>query len=106
MMIQIGSGGHRIQIILNDPPLDLYNKWANDRIEYYKRVEPNAPFRDVAPEMTETAAYRIRLTGAASVAVWSVILSNPEQAGLANIKNMSERHELRKINFVPAGSSS
>jgi hypothetical protein len=67
MMIQIGSGGQRIQIILNDPPLDLYNKWANDRIEYYKRVEPNAPLRDVAPEMTDKTAYRIRLRGAASV---------------------------------------
>ena len=105
-MVQIGNGQNKIQLILVEPQEALYNQWANDRIEFYKRVEPNAPVRDVAPEFSEKAAHRLRLRKMASDAVWDVVLSNPEKAGLAAIQQLGRRHELKKVVFVPASSSS
>ena len=94
-MVQIGNGKEKIQLILDEPPEAMYNKWCNDRIEFYKRIEPNAPLRDVKPEAT-AALCRLRFRGLASDAVWSVILSNPEQSTLAAITNLGRKHELSR----------
>ncbi len=93
-MFQIGSGERHIQLSMDKPPDREYTDWCNSRIECYKRVEPNAPLRDVAPETTSPARNRIRFTGLASDAIWKVILSNPEQKTLQDIAKMGSSHEL------------
>ena len=34
--------------MLDEPPDGLYNRWVKERLEYYRRVEPSAPLRDVS----------------------------------------------------------
>ena len=104
-MVQIGNGHEKIQLILDEPPESLYNKWANERIEFYKRVEPNAPVRDAAPELTVQAKYRLRLRKQVSEVIWNVILSNPEKGGLEAIQQLGRQHEQKKITFVPASKA-
>ena len=91
--------------MVDEPPLEEYNQWANDRIGYYKRVEPNAPIRDVAPDVTLPAAHCLRLNGLASEAVWKVVLTNPEKASLQAINRLGRMHEQRRIEFVKSSSS-
>ena len=93
-MLQIGSGDNHIQLIMDEPPDRECSDWCNSRIEFYKRVEPNAPLRDVAPDTKSPAKNRIRFSGLASAAVWKVILSNPEQKTLEDIAKMGSIHEL------------
>ncbi len=104
-MVQIGHGHEKVQLILDEPPESLYNKWANERIEFYKRVEPNAPVRDAVPELTVQAKYRLRLRKQVSEVIWNVILSNPEKRGLEAIQQLGLQHEQRKITFVPASKA-
>ena len=91
--------------MVDEPPEQEYNQWANDRIENYKRVELNAPIRDVAPDVTLPAAHRLRLRGLASEAVWKVVLTNPEKAGLQAIYRLGRMHEQRRIQFAKYSSS-
>ncbi|CAJ1356992.1 unnamed protein product [Effrenium voratum] len=37
-----------LQLVLDEPPEGLYNRWVKERLEYYRRVEPSAPLRDVS----------------------------------------------------------
>ena len=51
-------GEHRgtkvnLQLILDEPPQQLYNDWVKSRLEYYKRVKPTAAPRDVALDVPE-----------------------------------------------------
>jgi hypothetical protein len=105
-MLQLSGVTGKIQLVVDEPPEIEYNQWANDRIEYYKCVEPNAPIRDVAPDVTLPAAHRVRLRGLASEAVWKVVLTNPEKAGLQAINRLGRMHEQRRIEFVESSSSS
>ena len=41
--LQITSGNVVLQMVLDEPPERLYNRWVKDRIEFYKRLEPTAP---------------------------------------------------------------
>ena len=45
--LQITSGRTVLQLVLDEAPERLYNRWVKDRIEFYKRLEPTAPLRDV-----------------------------------------------------------
>lgn len=45
--LQITSDNVVLQMVLDEPPKRLYNRWVKDRIEFYKRLEPTAPLRDV-----------------------------------------------------------
>ena len=35
-----------LQLVMDEPPEQLYNQWIRDRMEFYKRVEPTEPPRD------------------------------------------------------------
>ena len=46
-LLQI-TGWHRdkatcLQLVMDEPPEQLYNQWIRDRMEFYKRVEPTEP---------------------------------------------------------------
>jgi hypothetical protein len=58
-------GDHRgtrvnLQLILDEPPQQLYNDWVKSRLEYYKRVEPTAAPRDVALEVDKGHTQRLK----------------------------------------------
>ena len=47
-LLQIRAGKAILQLVLDEPPEGLYNRWVKERLEYYRRVEPSAPLRDVS----------------------------------------------------------
>ena len=64
-----------IQMIMDSAPHALETRWEKERIEYYKRLEPNAAPRDVRamwPQGT-TLRNRLRFTGADSDRIWDII---------------------------------
>eukprot|EP00435_Cladocopium_sp_Y103_P016515 s134_g4.t1 len=72
----------------------LYEAWTKSRLEYYKRVEPQAPPRDVALEVDADHTQRMMFSiqngfGNISNAIWSVLLSNPELEGLKKINGIA-----------------
>ena len=66
-----------LQLILDEPPQKLWNEWARQRIEYYERLEPSAPKRDVYPSFPkEGEANRVRFQNKDSDDVWQLLLNN------------------------------
>ena len=94
-------GEHRgvksnLQLILDEPPQQLYNEWVKSRLEFYKRVEPVAPPRDVALDVDPDHTQRFKFScqngnGNVSNAIWSVLLSNPDLEGLKKISELAAR---------------
>jgi len=84
-MLDIFDGKHRLQVVLNCPEEALFNAWARERQELYKRLEPNAPLRDVAPPTDIPASHRIMVGPMVSDAIWQVVLGNHEAAGLRHV---------------------
>ena len=62
-----------------------FNKWAKERLELHKRLEPNAPPRDVAPPTDIPASYRVMVGPLVSDAIWQVALGNHGAAGLRHV---------------------
>ena len=106
-----GSGGTRLlqitgwhkdkatclQLVMDEPPEQLYNQWIRDRMEFYKRVEPTEPPQGRAaspwtPCMRFSSSNGL---GDVSTALWSVILSNPEKSGLAAIHSVAKEAILK-----------
>ena len=95
--LQITSGRTVLQLVLDEPPERLYNRWVKDRIEFYKRLEPTAPLRDVPLKVDPNPVHRLRFSvsngmGNISDAIWSVVLANPEKAGLEGIHHLADKH--------------
>ena len=84
-MLDIFDGKHRLQVVLQCPPEALFNAWARERQELYKRLEPNAPLRDAAPPTDIPASHRIMVGPLVSDAIWQVVLGNHEAAGLRHV---------------------
>ena len=92
-------GEHRgvkanLQLILDEPPQQLYNDWVKSRLEFNKKVEPTAPPRDVALEVDPDHTQRLKFScqnGNANVsnAIWSVLLSNPDLESLRKINALA-----------------
>ena len=84
----------RLQLILDEPPLALENKWIKERVEYYMRCEPHAPPRDERMEASGGARLRFSHTngmGHVGELLWNIILSNPEKPGLAKIHGAAQK---------------
>ena len=60
--LQITSGNVVLQMVLDEPPERLYNRWVKDRIEFYKRLEPTAPLRDVPLKVDPNPVHRLRFS--------------------------------------------
>ena len=80
-----------------EPPERLYNRWVKDRIEFYKRLEPTAPLRDVSLKVDPNPVHRLRFSisnglGQVSDAIWNIVLANPEKAGLEGIHHVADKH--------------
>ena len=92
-MLDIFDGKHRLQVVLDAPDQTLFNRWAKEMLELYKRLEPNAPLRDVAPPTDIPASHRVMVGPVVSDTIWSVVLGNHEASGL--------RHVLRTAAQLP-----
>ena len=92
-MLDIFDGKRRLQVVLDAPDQTLFNKWAKERLELYKHLEPNAPLRDVSPPTDIPASHRVMVGPMVSDTIWSVVLGNHEAAGL--------RHVLRTAAQLP-----
>ena len=95
--LQITSGNVVLQMVLDEPPERLYNRWVKDRIEFYKRLEPTAPLRDVPLKVDPNPVHRLRFSisnglGNVSDAIWNIVLANPEKAGLEGIHHVADKH--------------
>ena len=95
--LQITSGNMVLQMVLDEVPKRLYNRWVKDRIEFYKRLEPTAPLRDVPLKVDPNPVHRLRFSmsnglGHVSDAIWNIVLANPEKAGLEGIHNVADKH--------------
>ena len=95
--VQITSGNVVLQMVLDEPPERLYNRWVKDRIEFYKRLEPTAPLRDVPLKVDPNPVHRLRFSisnglGNVSDAIWNIVLANPEKAGLEGIHHVADKH--------------
>ena len=89
-----------LQLVMDEPPEQLYNQWIRDRMEFYERVEPTEPPRDERLVLGDASAPRLRFSssnglGNVSTALWSVILSNPEKSGLAAIHSVAKEAILK-----------
>ena len=95
--VQAGGGGTRLlragKAVLDEPPEGLYNRWVKERLEYYRRVEPSAPLRDVSIVDQKVPKFRFSQTtqtGHVSNAIWELILRNPEAAALKRIDDIAK----------------
>ena len=103
-LLQI-TGWHRdkatcLQLVMDEPPEQLFLQWIRDRMEFYKRVEPTEPPRDERLVLGDASTPRMRFSsssglGDVSTALWSVILSNPEKSGLAAIHSVAKEAILK-----------
>ena len=94
--LRITSHRTVLQLVLDEPPERLYNRWVKDRIEFYKRLEP-IPLRDVPLKVGPNPVHRLRFSvsngmGNISDAIWTVVLANPEKAGLEGIHRLADKH--------------
>ncbi|CAK9117931.1 unnamed protein product [Durusdinium trenchii] len=85
-----------LQLVMDEPPEALYNKWIKERMEFYKRVEPCAAPRDERLEPVGKMNHRLRFStsndlGAVSDAIWQVILSNEEMKGIRAIQQVAQK---------------
>ena len=69
-----------LQLVLDEPPTDLENKWRDDRVKYYQRVEPTEPPRDEAPVLIHASKRprALRLEDEASNRMWELLLKDDE----------------------------
>ena len=98
-LLQI-TGWHKdkatcLQLVMDEPPEQLYNQWIRDRMEFYKQVEPTDPPKNERLVLGDASTPRMRFSssnglGDVSTALWSVILSNPEKSGLAAIHSVAK----------------
>ena len=92
-LLQIRAGKATAQLASDEPPESLYNRWVKERLEYYRRVEPSAPLRDVSIVDQKVPRFRFSQTtqtGHVSNAIWELILRNPEAAALKRIDDIAK----------------
>ena len=92
-LLQIRAGKAILQLVLDEPPDGLYNRWVKERLEFYRRVEPSAPLRDVSVVDQKVPRFRFghtTQTGHVSDAIWELILRNPEAAALKRIDDIAK----------------
>ena len=90
-MLDFFDGFTRIQLIVDEPEQGLWNRWARDRMELYRRLEPNAAPRDEAPPRDIPASHRIQLSPLVSQAIWELVLGNYEASALRHIQDVAKQ---------------
>ena len=73
----------------DEPPGPLYTKWIKSRVEWYKRVLPRAPLTDEKLDLILPAAGRLLMEGVVSDALWTILLSNPDEKAMQRIEALA-----------------
>ena len=98
VQIQGRHKGQRVslQLILDEPPQALYSRWIKSRVEYYTRMEPQAPLRDECLDIDPNTVSRLRFSRVNNMEhisdlLWGIIFSNPEVDGLKQIHDLAAK---------------
>ena len=98
VQIQGRHKGQRVslQLILDEPPQALYSRWIKSRVEYYTRMEPQAPLRDECLDIDPNTVSRLRFSRVNNMEhisdlLWGIIFSNPEMDGLRQIHDLAAK---------------
>ena len=98
VQIQGRHKGQRVslQLILDEPPQALYSRWIKSRVEYYTRMEPQAPLRDECLDIDPNTVSRLRFSRVNNMEhisdlLWGIIFSNPEADGLRQIHDLAAK---------------
>ena len=98
VQIQGRHKGQRVslQLILDEPPQALYSRWIKSRVEYYTRMEPQAPLRDECLDIDPNTVSRLRFSRVNNMEhisdiLWGIIFSNPEMDGLKQIHDLAAK---------------
>ena len=92
-MVEIYTGDHIIQLVLDEPPEDAENKWAKERIELYKRLEPSEPPLDEAPinfDKDGRPVDRIIYNGEHSDRIWRILYTNANAEELRHLGEITK----------------
>ena len=85
------DGTHCVQVILDEPPTLEWNQWCNQRVEYYKRLEPNEPVRDVYPVLPKVPnTHKLRFSGPDSDQIWRVLYTNPDEKAIFQLDALAK----------------
>ena len=90
-MVQIFGERGCLELILDEPPEELLREWEDDRMKYYRKLEPKEPKRNVLPKIFNTPCIRIRYSGVASDAIWAHIYSSSSEDACAAIDDIVRR---------------
>ena len=112
-MVQVITDTWMLQLVLDDPPVKLWNRWKAMRVEYYKRREPQETFRDKRPWAPKSQRiHTLRLENTASGAMWKLLLRendpdhNPETTQPLDARRLAQGSEpiqaFRSIQEDPA----
>ena len=75
-MVQIFGERGCLELILDEPPEALEKTWREDRMKFYRKIEPKETKRNVLPKIFNTPCIRVRYSGVASDAIWAHIYSS------------------------------
>ena len=63
-----------------------------ERVEFYKRIEPNDATRDAMPCLPDLPnTHRIRIERAGSLAVWKVLYTNPDPTAMLHLDALASQ---------------
>ena len=109
-LLMIYDGKVVLQVVLDEPPLTEHNAWVVSRMEYMKRLEPNAPVRDAAPTFpkaeSSTGHKRIVLTSAASDLFWKTLYNSTGVNEMRMLEQLAEKVDLFQDLMSRTSSSS
>ena len=79
-MVHIITKEWMLQLILDEPPDALERAWRDERVQYYRRVEPTEAPRDTEPYLPPASkqAKALRLENEASDRMWQLLLRDDE----------------------------
>ena len=90
--MDIYDGQTVVQVICDEPPTSLHQKWLKDRVTFYRKFEPTDTLRDVAPfALPEQNSFRVRVSGDVSNALWKVIFTPPNLAARDIIEQLADK---------------
>ena len=103
-MVQVITADWMLQIILDEPPEALEKQWRNDRIMYYKRLEPTEAPRDKSPYLPPDAKRHkaIRLEGEAANRMWELLLKDDE---INELKESAEQARIMQQAMTAKGDA-
>ena len=96
--VVIYDGTVVLQLIMDGPPIKEWNVWMKERIEFYKRIEPNDTVRNEIPMVPDAPiSHRIRVKGQVSEAVWRVLYTNPDPQAMMQLDFLAQEAKSHEV---------